>query len=511
MRRNAIAELVVYASGTDLESGNPLVTVHSLSRQIQRFALFVTLAQYDSALVPTPYAARRGSGPPTAARSRSISIPKLRWHDGSADHGARRRLHDRRGARPGDRLLARHGSRERRQRRRARRLDGDRSFQSAPAVVPAHSLRAADPAVASARVRRRAATCDARRSTSHPVGNGPFRFVERRAGERWVFRAKRPFPAIARRAAPSRGLGGERRRRADDKVRGPGERRSRRRGNLADHGVARRARSDRCACSTIQSCSRPDSCSTCTSRRLTILAFAAPSRCRSIASGSSIAALAGLRPSGGGSGAAGESARARRHTAQNAASPTRYSTRPAGARARRTRRRRRQARSSSISSPSAAATTRSSSSFRPTSARAESASTFDRWSSGTFLTAGARAEQAIRRSRRRSPGRRRPRIPRRDVRVEAGGRGARLRRLPHAELDSSSPSRARRATDADESRRGERAATPRRRDARRLDLPLARIAGHLRAAEECRHGPSRRDGDARGLERDGPEHTLSRR
>ena len=51
-------DTVVYASGTDLESGNPLVTVHSLSRQIQRFALFVTLAKYDSALVPTPYAAR---------------------------------------------------------------------------------------------------------------------------------------------------------------------------------------------------------------------------------------------------------------------------------------------------------------------------------------------------------------------------------------------------------------------------------------------------------------------
>ena len=51
-------DIVVYASGTDLESGNPLVTVHSLSRQIQRFALFVTLAKYDSALAPTPYAAR---------------------------------------------------------------------------------------------------------------------------------------------------------------------------------------------------------------------------------------------------------------------------------------------------------------------------------------------------------------------------------------------------------------------------------------------------------------------
>ena len=54
-------DTVVYASGTDLESGNPLVTIHSLSRQIQRFALFVTLAKYDSALSPTPYAARSWS------------------------------------------------------------------------------------------------------------------------------------------------------------------------------------------------------------------------------------------------------------------------------------------------------------------------------------------------------------------------------------------------------------------------------------------------------------------
>src|SRR5437868_1336003 len=50
---------VVYASGADLESGNPLVTVHPLSRQVQRYLLFVTLARYDSTLSPAPYAARR--------------------------------------------------------------------------------------------------------------------------------------------------------------------------------------------------------------------------------------------------------------------------------------------------------------------------------------------------------------------------------------------------------------------------------------------------------------------
>jgi peptide/nickel transport system substrate-binding protein len=50
---------VVFASGADLESANPLVTVHSLSKQVQRYVLFTTLARYDSALAPTPYLARR--------------------------------------------------------------------------------------------------------------------------------------------------------------------------------------------------------------------------------------------------------------------------------------------------------------------------------------------------------------------------------------------------------------------------------------------------------------------
>ena len=75
--------VVVYASGTDLESGNPLVTVHSLSRQIQRFALFVTLAQYDPALAPVPYAARRWEWSPDRRTLVLHLDPNLRWHDGS--------------------------------------------------------------------------------------------------------------------------------------------------------------------------------------------------------------------------------------------------------------------------------------------------------------------------------------------------------------------------------------------------------------------------------------------
>src|SRR6186997_2954124 len=75
-------DTVVYASGTDLESGNPLVTVHSLSRQIQRFALFVTLAKYDSALAPVPYAARSWEW---SADRRALTmhlVGDASWHDG---------------------------------------------------------------------------------------------------------------------------------------------------------------------------------------------------------------------------------------------------------------------------------------------------------------------------------------------------------------------------------------------------------------------------------------------
>src|SRR5688500_5710791 len=76
-------DVVVYASGTDLESANPLVTIHPLSRQVQRYVLFVTLARYDSALAPQPYYARAWRW--TADRKTlSLSLaPDLRWHDGT--------------------------------------------------------------------------------------------------------------------------------------------------------------------------------------------------------------------------------------------------------------------------------------------------------------------------------------------------------------------------------------------------------------------------------------------
>ena len=172
-----------------------------------------------------------------ASRSESSLARRL------ADDGARRRVHDRCGARPGDRLLARDGSRRRSTASscattRPRRF----TFASPQAefplvlcelpILPEHLLGS----VAHNEMRRAP-------FNTNPVGNGPFRFVERRAGERWVFRRNDAFPAGARRAAAARRPRRERRRRADDEIRRPRERGSRRRRHRAEHGVARGARS----------------------------------------------------------------------------------------------------------------------------------------------------------------------------------------------------------------------------------------------------------------------------
>ena len=187
------ADTVVYASGTDLESGNPLVTVHGLSRQIQRYALFVTLARYDSVLAPAPYAARDWSW---SADRRVLTlhlVPGLRWHDGQMTT-ARDVAFTLDAARdpatgytraadlatvaaveaPDDSTV------------RIRFQSEQPSFPLVLCelpILPRHLL---------AEVARR----DMRRAAFNlaPVGNGPFRFVNRRAGDRWTFARNTSFP-----------------------------------------------------------------------------------------------------------------------------------------------------------------------------------------------------------------------------------------------------------------------------------------------------------------------------
>ena len=186
-------DVAIYASGTDLESGNPLVTVHPLSRQVQRYALFVTLARYDSALAPTPYAARAWDWSPDHRTLAFHLVPDLRWHDGRATTArdvaytllAARdpatgypRAADLAGI---DTVVVR---------------DDSTALVSFRSSQPSFPLVFCELPILPSHLLGTIANGDLRRAPFNvePVGNGPFKFVERRPGERWVFTRNEQFP-----------------------------------------------------------------------------------------------------------------------------------------------------------------------------------------------------------------------------------------------------------------------------------------------------------------------------
>lgn len=187
------ADEVVIASGTDLESANPLVTVHPLSRQIQRYALFVTLVRYDSALHATPYYARSWSWSPDRTTLTLALDPTLAWHDGvpTTAHDVEFTLRAASDAATG---YARRAdvaaiSRVRVVNDTVIELRFDAPQADVPQVlcelpiVPAHLLKqTAFPAMRSAAF------------NFSPIGNGPFVFASRTAGQRWTFERNERFP-----------------------------------------------------------------------------------------------------------------------------------------------------------------------------------------------------------------------------------------------------------------------------------------------------------------------------
>lgn len=187
------ADVVVFASGTDLESGNPLVTMHPLSRQVQRYALFVTLASYDTALAPVPYLARAWEWSDDRRTLTLRLVSAARWHDGTpttATDVAFTLLAARDPAtgypRAGDlaaidTVVATNDS------------TADVRFVRPQTVFP---LVLCELPIAPAHLLRDVTRRDMRRHAFAlaPVGNGPFRFVERTAGQRWVFARNDEFP-----------------------------------------------------------------------------------------------------------------------------------------------------------------------------------------------------------------------------------------------------------------------------------------------------------------------------
>ena len=184
----------MYASGADLESANPLVTVHPLSRQVQRFALFVTLARYDSALVPRPYLATRWDW---NARGDELTLhlhTSLKWHDGPPTT-ARDVVFTIDAARDRVTGYPRYGDLANITATSA--IDDSTARVTFSAAPPGFPPVLAELPILPAHLLSNVARADMRRASfnTNPVGNGPFRFRTREAGRRWVFERTADFPS----------------------------------------------------------------------------------------------------------------------------------------------------------------------------------------------------------------------------------------------------------------------------------------------------------------------------
>jgi peptide/nickel transport system substrate-binding protein len=184
---------VLFASGADLQSINPLLTVHPLARQVQRYVLLTTLARYDSTLAPRPYLARSWDWSPDRRRLVFHLDTAVRWHDGRSTtardvvwtlDAARdpRTGYPRAGDLAGlESVSARDDSTVVLQFRAVQTAFPD--VLTDLAILPAHLLDTV--------------SHDGLRQAQWnqtPVGNGPFRFVSHESNRRWVFAANPGFP-----------------------------------------------------------------------------------------------------------------------------------------------------------------------------------------------------------------------------------------------------------------------------------------------------------------------------
>jgi peptide/nickel transport system substrate-binding protein len=184
----------MFASGADLQSVNPLITVHPLAKQVQRYVLLTTLVRYDSALAIRPYLAKSFGWSPDSTVLTFRLHGNVRWQDGAPTtahdaawtlDAARNpvtgypRLTDLVGLEavtaPDDSTL---------ELRFAAPQHGVPDVLTDLAILPAHLLDTADLS------RMRSSAWNDR-----PVGNGPFRFVSHQTNRRWVFTRNADFPA----------------------------------------------------------------------------------------------------------------------------------------------------------------------------------------------------------------------------------------------------------------------------------------------------------------------------
>jgi peptide/nickel transport system substrate-binding protein len=180
-----------FSSGADLQSINPIVTVHPLAKQVQRYVLFTTLVRYDSALRIAPYLARSWAWSDDRRTLTFTLRDDVRWHDGRPTTSA-------------DVAFTLAAARD--TANGYPRLDDVACITGVRAPEPAQVELAfcrsqpevpdvlTDLAILPAHRAPRTALRESA-FNEQPVGNGPFRFVSHEPNRRWVFAANPDFPA----------------------------------------------------------------------------------------------------------------------------------------------------------------------------------------------------------------------------------------------------------------------------------------------------------------------------
>lgn len=185
---------LVVGSLADLQTMNPLATTDFGSIEFQQHVLFTTLVRHDEDLRPQPYLARSWELSPDSNVVTFHLRTDVTWHDGTPVSARDvlftfNRVKDPDVGFPNAQYFDYWDAAEAVDDSTVRfNLQPHNAFLfgwSQVAILPEHVLVGVPPYE----------LANAPFGTVSPVGNGPFRFVERVPGDRWVFEANPDFPA----------------------------------------------------------------------------------------------------------------------------------------------------------------------------------------------------------------------------------------------------------------------------------------------------------------------------